>query len=244
MKAKLLMSSPMLLGIVFFMFSCTEGPSDPSDPSASSTTLRILPNQVIDANIDNTGYTNFNAITILADGGSPFANYGWSLELSPTPPPGVTISPLTGVINRIGTSSTGLSKGDRTFKLKVSDGTSVRTETVTLRITDYTPGSAAVFQQLISGFRLKDGEANKPYGASLFAMGGTPPYSWKLDNTYSGSVDLTLAGLTVNGTGGIVRGTKFNSASGRIIRFKVIVTDKGGAGTVALYSPVYTINVK
>jgi hypothetical protein len=57
---------------------------------------------------------------------------------------------------------------------------------------------------LSSRFQLKDGEANKPYGASLFVMGGVPPYSWKLDNTYPGSADLTNAGLTVEGTGGIV----------------------------------------
>jgi hypothetical protein len=136
-----------------------------------------------------------NAQTILADGGSPFGNYDWSLDLSSNPPSGVTIEPLTGVINRIGTSSTGLSVGTRTFKVKVSNGSAVRTETVTLRITGYTPGPAAVLQQFPSDFQLKDGEANKAYGASLFAMGGTPPYSWKLDDTYSGSVDLTMAGF-------------------------------------------------
>lgn len=70
------------------------------------------------------------------------------------------------------------------------------------------------------------------------------PYSWKIDDTYSGSKDLTNAGLTVEKTSGIVRGTSFNSASGKIIKFKVIVTDKNGAGEVAVGSPVYTINVK
>lgn len=163
------MSSLILLGIMIFMFSCKKDSSNPSN------SLRILPNQSISANIDNTGYTNFNAQTILADGGNPLHNYDWSLDLSSNPPSGVTIEALTGVINRIGTSSTGLSVGKKTFTIKVSDGNIVRTEIVTLNITGYTPGPAAVFQQLFSGFQLKDGEANKSYGASLFAMGGTPP---------------------------------------------------------------------
>jgi len=236
MKTKLLlMSSSMLLGIMIFMFSCNKESSNPSN------SLRILPNQVITANIDNTGYTNFNAQTILADGGSPLHNYNWSIESSPTPPSGITIEPLTGVINRIGTSSTGLSVGKKTFSVKVSDGSATETETITLDITGYTPGPAADFQQLSSGFQLKDGEANKAYGASLFAMGGTPPYSWKLDQTYAGSADLSVVGLTIDGTGGIVRGTILNSASGKTINFKVIVTDN--TGEIAFYSPVYTIKV-
>lgn len=243
MKTKLLlMSSLMLLGIMIFMFSCE------IDSSNSSTSLRILKspqgqNQGISANIDNNGYTHFNAQTILADGGSPLRNYDWSIENSPTPPAGVTIGAQTGVINRTSTSSTGLKVGTTSFKVTVSDGSATRTETVDLIITNYTFGPAAVLQQLPTGFQLSDGEANKAYGASLFVMGGVPPYSWKLDNTYPGSVDLTNAGLSVDGTGGIVRGT-INSASGKIIKFKIIVTDKNGAGDVAAYSPVYTINIK
>lgn len=226
----------MILGIMIFMFSCKKGTSD------SSTSLRILKSQVISANIDNAGYTNFNAQTILADGGNPFNNYSWSLDLSSNPPSGVTIA--NGVINRIGTSSTGLHVGTTTFKVIVNDGSISKTETIDLRITNYTPGPAAVFQQWpTSGFQLKDAEANKAYGASLFAMGGTPPYSWKLDNSYPGNADLTAAGLTIYATSGIVSGTPANSASGKTINFKVIVTDKNGAGQVAVYSPVYTIKV-
>jgi hypothetical protein len=87
-----------------------------------------------------------------------------------------------------------------------------------------------------------DGTANKAYGASLYAMGGTPPFSWKLDASYAGSVDLTNAGLSIDGTGGIVRGTITNSAAGKTIKFKVVATDK--TGTVAAFSPVYTIVIK
>ena len=198
-------------------------------------------NQTITANIDNTGYTNFNAQTILADGGNPLHTYTWSLDVSSNPPSGVTIGVLTGVINRAGTSSTGLSVGTSTFKVTVSDGNSSVTTAIDLLVTNYTPGPAAVFQQLSSNFNLKNADANKAYGASLFAMGGTPPYSWKLDSTYAGSADLTNAGLTVDATGGIVRGTLLNSAVGKTINFKVVVTDN--TGTIAVYNPVYTIQV-
>jgi hypothetical protein len=200
-----------------------------------------LSGQVISANIDNAGYTNFNAQTVMADGGSPLRNYTWSIELSPVPPSGVTIESLTGVINRAGTSSTGLTAGRKAFNVKVSDGSSTATGSITLNITSYTPGPAAVFQQLAVALQLKGGEANKAYGASLFAMGGTPPFSWKLDQTYAGSVDITTSGLSIDGTGGIVKGTILNSAAGKTIKFRVTVTDKNG--TVAAFNPVYTIIV-
>lgn len=231
----------MLLGIIFFICSCNKDGANPDN------SLRILISptgqyQTVTANIDNAGYTNFNAQTILADGGNPLSRYTWSLELSSSPSAGITI--VNGVVNRQGNSSTGLNVGTTTFKVTVSDGSVSRTEAIDLVVTDYTPGFSAVFQQLSDNFQLKDAEANQPYAASLFAMGGTPPYSWKLDATYAGSKDLTNAGLVVDGTGGIVRCTSFNSASGQVINFKVVVTDKGGAGDIAVYSPVYTIKIK
>ncbi len=232
-KAGLILFSAALL-----MVSCDKD----SESDTNGSTLRILKSQTLSANIDDNGYTNFGAQTILADGGSPLHNYTWSLDLSSNPPAGVTIEPLTGVINRLGNSSTGLSVGTSTFKVTVSDGSATRSEFVTLNVTGYTPGPAAILQQLSSDFQLVDGEANKPYGASLWVCGGTPPYKWHLDETYAGSADLTAAGLTVEGNGGIVTGTIMNSAAGKTIKFKVTVTDHNN--DTAVFSPVYTIVVK
>ena len=241
MKARSLVL--LSLGSVLLAASCSKSSSSSSSGGSS---LRVVnspsgQHQTITANIDNTGYTNFNAQTILADGGSPLHTYTWSLDLSSSPPSGVTIEPLTGVINRAGTSSTGLSAGTTTFKVIVSDGTSTAKGSIDLYVSTYTPGPAADFQQLSSAFTLVSGTANKPYGASLFAMGGTPPYHWALDASYAGSADLTGAGLTVDATGGIVRGTIQNSAAGKTIKFKVVATDAGG--NIAVYSPVYTIQI-
>lgn len=242
--------SPFLLGILFLsstlilLNSCEK---DEDSNNNAGSTLRILKSpqgqyQTLSANIDENGYTNFNAQTVLADGGSPLHNYTWSLDMSSNPPSGVTIDPLTGVINRLGHESTGLSVGTSSFKVTVSDGSATRTEFVTLQVTGYTPGPAAILQQLSTNFQLVDGEANKPYGASLWATGGTPPYKWQLDETYPGSADLTGAGLTVEANGGIVSGTIQNSAAGKTINFKVVVTDQ--TNEVAVFSPVYTIVVK
>ncbi len=245
MKTKLfLIGSLILLSMAILLNSCDK---DEDSNNNAGSTLRILKSpqgeyQTLSANIDGNGYTNFNAQTILADGGNPLHNYTWSLDMSSNPPSGVTIDPLTGVINRLGTSSTGLSVGTKSFKVTVSDGSATRTEFVTLNVTGYTPGPAAILQQLSGSFQLVDGEANKPYGASLWVTGGTPPYKWQLDSSYSGSADLTSAGLTVEGNGGIITGTINNSAAGKTINFKVIVTDNNNE--TAVYSPVYTIVVK
>lgn len=229
---------------ILSLSSCKK--DDDDNGTNGSSTLRILnsptgQHQSISANIDNTGYVNFNPQTILADGGAPLHNYNWSLDLSSTPPSGITIDALTGVINRAGHSSTGLSVGTTSFDVTVSDGSATRTETIDLIVTGYTPGPLAILQQLQSAFELVDGEAGKPYGASLWVMGGTPPYYWTLDASYPGSVDLTNAGLTVEHTAGIVRGTPFASAAGSDINFKIIVTDS--AGDTAIFSPVYTIHI-
>jgi len=231
----------VLLSIACLTVSCTKESTD-SDNSLRILTSPSGQNQTISANIDNNGYTNFNAQTILADGGNPISRYTWSLDLSSNPPAGVTIA--NGVVNRLGNSAVGLNVGLTSFRVLVSDGSVSKTGEIDLLVTDYTPGYAAIFQQLSNNFQLKDAEANKPYAASLFVTGGTPPYSWKLDETYAGSKGLTNAGMVVDATGGIVRGTSFNSASGSIINFKVVVTDRGGAGDVAIFSPIYSIEVK
>jgi hypothetical protein len=242
--------SKRVLGYLFLaasMLGAACKKSDNSSASNAGSELRVLTsatgqNQTISANIDNSGYVNFNPQQLMADGGSPLHSYTWSLESSPTPPSGVSITSLTGVVTRPGNSGTGLSVGKKTFKVKVSDGSSTATGSVDLVITGYTPGPLAVLQQLGSPFALVEGVANKPYGASLYVTGGTPPYSWSLDASYAGSADLTAAGLLVDASAGIVRGTIMNSASGKTIRFKVIVTDN--AGETAIGSNVYTIKVK
>lgn len=232
--------------IVLASFAACTKKDNNNTTSTAGSSIRIVTGpagekQELNANVDDASYLNFNPQTVLADGGSPLHAYTWSIENGSSIPSGIKIAPLTGVITYPGTSGSSFSTGTIPIKVKVSDGSSSATGYVNLKVTNYTPGPGAILQQLSVNFQLVNGVANKSYGASLFAMGGTPPYSWSLDETYAGSADLTAAGLTVDGTAGIVRGTIMNSASGKTVKFKVVVTDHTGATAVG--NPVYSIKI-
>lgn len=72
-------------------------------------------------------------------------------------------------------------------------------------------------------------------------MGGTPPYSWSEDASYSGRGEFDLSGLTIGQSSGIVKGTLLNSSSGKTLKFRVIVRDNAGDTSSG---PVYTITVR
>ena len=224
----------------------------PSTDGNGGTPLRILPGYGLSACIDTyTGTSYVIPQTLMAAGGSPFAGYTWSKPALSSFPMGTTVLPLTGVF--VGTGGS-LIAGKHTFTVEVYDGTSTATGSVTLNVTTVSsapsdgvpmPGCPwAILQQQqypIVSFALDDAHANKPYGASLFAMGGTPPYSWSEDITYSALSDLKAAGLTIDASTGIVRGTLFNSSSGKTLKFRVIVRDNAGDTSSG---PVYTITVQ
>lgn len=215
----------------------------------SGTALRILPGYTLSACIDTyTGESHVGPQTLMAAGGSPFAGYTWSTPSFP--PMGTTIAPLTGVFSSNGGA---LITGQQPFTVEVYDGTSTATGSVTLNVVTASsapsggipmPGCPlTVLQQYpANSFALDNAVVNKPYGASLFAMGGTPPYSWSEDTSYSEREDFDLSGLTIDQSRGIVRGTLLNSSAGKTLKFKLIVKDS--AGETAIYSPVYTITVQ
>lgn len=231
----------------------TTAPTDENGgPQLKITPLRILPGYTLSACIDTeTGTSHVVPQTLMAAGGSPsVAGYTWSKPALSLFPMGTMVLPLTGVF--VGTGGS-LIEGKHTFTVEVYDGTSTATGSVTLYVTTASsapsdgvpmPGCPwAILQQYPSAsFALDDAHANKPYGASLFAMGGTPPYSWSEDITYSALSDLTAAGLTLDPAKGIVRGTPFNSSSGKTLKFRVIVRDN--AGDTSSSGPVYTITVQ
>jgi len=180
----------------------------------------------------------------MAAGGSPFSGYTWS---KPTgvlfPPLGTTVDFLTGVFK--GTGGT-LSEGPHPpFTMEVSDGTSTATGNFILNVTTASVCPWALLQQYpISPFALDDAVADKPYGASLFAMGGVPPYWWREDTSYNGRGDFALSGLTIDWSRGVVRGTPSSSSAGKTLKFRVIVRDNAGDTSDGPDGPVYTITVK
>jgi hypothetical protein len=230
----------------------SDGKCHTTASGGSGTTLRILPGHNLGACIDTyTGESYVPPQTLMAAGGSPFAGYTWSIASQSSYPIGTTVWSQSGVFVSNGGALAG--PGQYTFTMEVSDGTSTATGSVTLVVTTASsapsdgipmPGCPwALLQQYPSeSFALDDAIANKPYGASLFVMGGTPPYSWSEDASYSGRGDSDLSGLTIDQSSGIVRGTPFDSASGKTLKFRVIVKDS--AGYTAYSGPVYTITVK
>jgi hypothetical protein len=258
MKSKMTFLIVALFLSAFISFtSCTK------DGEGTSTSLRILPGFVLSACIDTyTGKSNIDPQTLMAAGGSPFKGYTWSIASQSSYPMGTTVLSQSGIFVSNGGAlliKAGQKSWQQLFTVEVSDGTSTKTGIVTLNVTTASsapsggipmPGcpEALLSQMNVGSFVLDDAYANKPYGASLFAMGGTPPYSWHEDTSYSGRGDFDQSGLTIDQNSGIVRGTLLNSSSGKTLKFRVIVQD--AAGDTDLNShynvdwTVYSITVK
>jgi hypothetical protein len=234
MKTTIKMVIAMLL-IAFSFFEIACEPSD-SDSNLSVLTSPSGQNQTIAANIDDNGVLTFNAQMLMAEGGNPLHNYTWTLVSSSNPPVSLRITPQTGVVTWNGTSTEGLTRGGyTTFEVEVSDGDATKKGNIDIHVTDYSISPWAILQQLSTTFTLMDGVKGEKYAASLFVMGGTPPYSWQLDDTYTGSNDLTMAELTLDNASGIVHGTVNTNFSGSQIKFRATVTDSDGSTSKGIY---------
>ena len=195
----------------------------------------------------NTDTTIVNAQTLLAEGGAPLNGYSWTLASGSTYPAGTTVDALTGVFKPTGGAVTHTAG---TFKVHVTAGSNNGTSgSYTVKVMDYGTGPvpSAILQQWPtdvdpSALELIDAEPGKGYGASLFVLGGTPPYYWREDSSYSAGTDLSTVGLSIGYLNGVVSGTPPSSASGKTVRFRVVVRD--ATGDVAAYQPVYTINIQ
>lgn len=228
--------------MVIFSFSCISCEKILN----TSTNLRVLTsptgqNQTVTANIDDNGVLIFNPQMLMAEGGNPLRNYNWSLVASGNPPASLRIASQTGVMTWNGSSATGLTRGGvTTVQVEVSDGDATKKGSIDIYVSDYSIGPSAILQQLFSPFTLMDGTKGKEYAASLFVMGGVPPYSWHLDETYTDSNDLTMAELSLDNTSGIIRGTVNPNFSGTQIKFRATVTDNNGDSS----NGIYIINVE
>ena len=222
-------------------------PTTPGGGGGGST-LSIVEGQTVSACFDtNAGITSVvNPQTIIAFGGAPLSGYTWTISSLSAFPSGTTVSSLTGVFNGTG-GKFALAPGSYTFKMDVSDGTSSASGTITLIVQQANSSGAggipgvgcpdAVFQQSPSfGNLLPSAKAGSPYGASLWVMGGTPPYTWSL------ATGTLPPGLSVDASKGVVRGTPFSSASGQTFQFTVKVTD--AMGETAITPSTYRITVQ
>ncbi len=189
---------------------------------------------------------NVDAVTLLAAGGEPLNGYTWTLS-GGSFPPGTTVDPLTGVFRATGGT---VSRTGGTFRMTCAAGSYSASKTYTVRARNWGSGPvpAAILQQRDpystdpSALILPEARVNKRYGASLYVLGGEPPYQWYEDLSYPGRTDLASVGLSIHRTNGVVVGTPAANASGKTVRFRYIVTD--AAGDTAAFKPVYTIYIR
>lgn len=214
-----------------------------------ATGLRIVPGQTVDACIETRGRQQIHRVypqTLLAVGGAPAAGYVWRLSRGSFFPPGTTVDPQTGVFAAGGGP---LSPGIHEFAMTVTDGSATARETIVLAVatSDRHCPRVPLRQRAERLIELPPAKAGTPYGASLFAMGGVPPYRWLEDTTAWDRGQLASWGFVVDSERGVVRGTPLPVLAGRILRFRVQVkdaTDATAAGSRSGRPPTYSISVE
>jgi hypothetical protein len=204
--------------------------------------LKIFTGQTVEGNIDSHSNESYVCPqTLLAVGGDPHNGYSWSCSKYPA---GTTVTAGTGVFKSTGGS---LATGRQKFTMTVSDGTSTASADFTLTVVSLWPAWEIILQQMnVAAFDLGEATAGKPFGASLFASGGTPPYTFSEDLSYNGRSDFDASGLVIDASDGIVRGTVLESASGKTLRFRIMIRDSKGdvEGGNAGIDPVYSITIQ
>ncbi|HSH19021.1 MAG TPA: hypothetical protein VLA03_01135, partial [Draconibacterium sp.] len=236
-KMKLTNPIPSLLVVllVFVLSSCDDGTTE------VTTNLRIIPKQVLSANIGLRGELHFIPQMLMAEGGSPSGTYSWEIDTSSSAPEELRIGPINGIVTWKGTSAEGFKIGTTYFKVNVSDGDNTVHGMVGLRITDYKVDPVSDVQQLqVTDYQLMNGSLSQPYCASLFVMGGTPPYSFSMDSTHVS--ELKTYGLKLDPVYGLISGTIPKTAVPRVLSFRVDIRDS--KGKYALYNPIYKIRVR
>jgi hypothetical protein len=190
---------------------------------------------------------------VIAGWGQPTSGYTWTVTPGSHLPPGISLDNLTGVIHGDGISSDLPTPGYYDFSLTVTDQLQTTQGTFTLHVLN-PPNSVACdlyTWPLLVGQNYNIpfvAVPNSPYGATLPVFGGYAPYSWKL---IGGAFP---AGLALDQTTGVVRGTPFNSVKPGQYTFTVQITEcstncdriasaPGIAGPAAAGTNTYTITV-
>lgn len=227
-------------GLLFVLLMILLSSCDKTTEEATGN-LRIIPRQIISANIDVRENLHLLPQMIMAEGGNPADTYSWEIDTSSKPPQGLIIGVIDGIVTRKSILSDGFKAGTTYFRVSVSDGDQTRSEMVGLKVTDYKVDPIADVQQLqVTDYQLMNGTLNEPYCASLFVMGGIPPYRWEMDSVHVN--ELKTYGLKLDPVNGLVSGTIPKTAIPRVLSFRVDIRDS--KGKLALYNPIYKIRVR
>lgn len=183
--------TPTTLGSSTFTVQVADSESPPATGVSApfsiyvQGTLTITPTSLPAGNV-----AIFYDSQLMVTGG--LAPYTWTIA-SGTLPPGLTLTPSTGVI-----SGTPTTVGTSMFTVQVADSESTPATTTG----SFTITIAPTPPLQITTSSLPAGTQGVTYSSTLAATGGVPPYSWTLA---SGSGPLP-AGLTLSGTG-VIGGT-------------------------------------
>jgi hypothetical protein len=174
--------------------------SAPGPAPLSITTVSLPPGQV------GQRYT----ATLVASGGT--APLSWAL-IAGALPSGLTLNAASGAI----TGTPSATSAGTTLTLRVTDsGAPVQSSTATVVLVVAAAPPPALSITTVS---LPRGQVGSPYGASLTASGGTPPYLWSV------AAGMLPAGLTLNPANGAITGTPTISAPATALTLRV--TDSG-----------------
>ena len=168
-----------------FQPTMTSAPSDWTLPTLPAGPALAIASAALPVPVTGVAYS----AALQAQGGTP--SYTWSIK-GGNLPSGLTLAPATGIISGVPNSS-----GTFAFTVQVADKSSPgQTAAVPFAITAV-PGAPALN---VSG-TLPAGTAGAVYSAGLSAAGGTPSYTWTLQN---GSLP---AGLSLSANTGMISGT-------------------------------------
>jgi hypothetical protein len=197
---------------------------------AAAAPIQFLPNQRFFACAKTTaqpqgGVCNAN---VLVGGGEPASGYTFSVRPGFTLPPGIALTPQTGVIKRTTANSPllGPPGSTKSIHITVSDGHKTKNGIVSLLF-----GGGAVCG-CPAGFRVLAGPiplqaiAHVPYAVTLAVVG--PPSGQALHPNYSWKVragSRLPPGLVLDPVRGVLRGTPTAAAKGKTYTFFVDVKE-------------------
>lgn len=179
--------------------------------------------------------TNIRPGQLEAYGGSPLSGYTWTVTTGTSMPfPGLTISPLTGLVS--GTLPAGTAPGTYNYRVTVSDGSTTYSSSgayIQVNACNSSGAGGAANCNIPPSLNCASGslsdmnlggiaswKAGEPVGYSLFVSGGAPPYkNWTV---LTGSLP---PGLSLDASRGVLHGTALSSAAGNTYTFTVRVSD-------------------
>ena len=176
-------------------------------------------------------YGGTSGFSLTASGGVAPYTWNWGAVSGSSLPPGLTLSPSTGVISGNATTA-----GSYSFTVTVSDAESAAAQLAV----NYTISVTQTAALTITSGALPSGKVGAPYGGfhtfrgrpfygfPLSATGGTPPYTWTALSLPPG-LKITVLVTRIP----MVSGTPTTAGNYNVV---IMVTDSAGAQASANYS--------